>query len=146
MKNMSCYSVNEERLLNLAGLLLSKEYKWYEYRLDCRDTKKDTKIERWMPMPVLECVISETINIYPKEWHINPDNGFAYYEQDKLKNPCTSAMIFFELEFIMFKHLFVPYHQLPHYFGGKILGFEIKPADIGNNIQEFVKNYKSIMN
>lgn len=143
---MSCHGVNEDRLLKLADLLLSKEYKWYEYRLDRPSAISNTLIESWMPMPVLECVISETINVYPEEWHWRSDKEFAYYHKDKLKNPCTSAIIFFELEFIMFKHLFVAYHQIPFYFGGKMLGFQITPAEIGENIKEFVRNYKSIMN
>jgi hypothetical protein len=97
-------------------------------------------------MMVLEVVISESINVFPDEWRWHNEFDFAYYEKDKLMNPCSSAMIFYDLDFIMFKHLFVPYGQVPFYFGGKMLGLKIAPTDIGHNIQAFVKNYKSIMN
>ena len=143
---MNYQNVNADRLCKLADLLLSQKYKWYEYRLGPVCQQDSPSVSSWNSMPVLEVVISESINVFPDEWYWNTEYDFAYYAKDKLMNPCSSAMIFYELDFLMFKHLFVPYSQVPFYFGGKMLGLKIAPADIGNNIYEFVRNYKSIMN
>jgi len=143
---MNCYSVNSERLLKLAELLLSNEYKWYEYRIGSVNSEIHETISSWKTMPVLEVVVSESINVFPEQWIWNEEKENAYYKNDLLMHPFTSALIFYDIDIIMFKHLFMPFNQMPHYFGGEILGHVVRPAQVGSNILAFLKNYKSIMN
>lgn len=142
----SSFNVQEERLCKLADELLSKYYDHYEYQLDLTMIKNPMSLIHKSQMPTLVVVINECLKVFPDDWRWNHQINSAYFKDDPIKNPCTSAMLYFDLDFIMFKHLFVPYNQFTTYFGGTMLDYNITPTEIGNNIIEFVKNYKSIMN
>ena len=142
--NQKC--VNVERLERLADLLLSKPYQWYEYRLDAYPMEKNEQTETWYSMPTLDVVISETINVFPDQWVWHAEDEIAYFRDDPLMNPTSSAMLFYNLDIIMVTHLFVPFRQSPHYFGGTDLGLKIRPSQVGNNIKAFLKTYQSILN
>lgn len=143
---MKYHTINSERLGHLADELLSKYNEWYEYRVDTTLVKMPISLIERKQMPTLIAVLSENVKLFPDEWYLHPEFGFPYYRKDKFKDPCSSAMMFFQLDYLMFKHLFVPFRQVPGYFGGKMLGYTITPAEVGKNIREFMKNYKSIMN
>ena len=139
--------VNVERLGQLAELMLSKSYRWYEYRIDALPFPNSQVLHGWYSMPALDTVISESINVFPDLWCWHEeDDDIAIYKHDPLMNSTSSAMLFYNLDIIMFTHLFVPQRQSPHYFGGTILEEKIRPLQIGNNIREFIKFYHSILN
>jgi hypothetical protein len=143
---MNIHTVHEERLGKLANLLLSEKYRWYEYRLENSSQDKLKTESRTSCIQILDVVVSESINVFPNEWCWNDENENAYYINDILRNPISSALLFYNLDIIMFKHLFMPFNQLPYYFGGEMIGHIVKPSQVGNNIRAFLQNYKSIMN
>lgn len=144
LKNL--HQVNVARLGSLADLLVSEPYQRYEYRTETKLTDKPASDELWFSMNVLDVVISETIHVYPDEWHWRRGNEIAYFRDDPLQCPASSAMLFFNLDIFRLTHLFVPFRQSPHYFGGTMLSHKIRPSEVGNNIYSFLKYHNSIWN
>ena len=145
-KQTNLRGVNVDRLDKLADLLLSDPYRCFEYRIDSSSLDKSRGKETWFSMQTIDVIISESIHVFPDDWCWLHKNEIAFYKNDVLKNPTTSAMIFYNLDIYMVTHLFVPFRQSPHYFGGTTLEMLIRPEQVGNNIRDFIKTHNSILN
>lgn len=146
MENNKILTVETGRLNELADELISKYDEWHEYQIDITTIENPGSLIHNGTVPILIAVINECAIIFPNDWKRHPTYGYAYYKGDELKNPCTSAMIYFQINYMMFKHLFVPQNQFTNYFGGTILNYNGTPAEVGYNIKSFIANYKTIMN
>lgn len=143
-EKMKIPSVQTDRLRKLADLLISPEYDNYVF-----DVKKPEEIQEdgfvRTQLPVLAVAVSESIKVFPDEWEML-DDRIAYFKEDDLMNPCSSAMLFYGLDPFMFQHLFIPNCQNPLFFGGQHLDYVCSPKEIGQNIHAFVNKYISLMN
>jgi hypothetical protein len=143
---MKKINVNEERLRKLADRLLSEECKSVFYVVGaCHENCQDMSI-RTDTMPALESAINESFIVFQNEWVWDEEEECAFLKTDRSMNTCTSAKIFYGLDETMFRHLFVPYNQVPVLFGGTLLSALITPSHIGRNIYEFLNRYKLAMN
>lgn len=143
---METTKVNEPRLRKLAERLVSRECKEIFYMMDaCCNSNQEVAVER-SALPALEAAISESANVFPDDWYWDLENEVAYYKDDSEMNPSSSAMLFYGLDPITFRHLFVPFNQYPAIFGGTMLEIIITPTHIGDNIFEFLERYKANMN
>ncbi len=143
---MNKLNVNEARLRKLAERLVSRECKEIFYMIDaCCNAEKEIAIER-SALPALEAAISESANVFPDDWIWDLENEVAFYIEDSEMTPSSSAMLFYGLDPITFRHLFVPFAQYPVIYGGTMLEIIITPTHVGDNIFEFLERYRTNMN
>ena len=138
---MNISKIKKDRLRKLAERLVSRECKEIFYMVDpfC-DMHQEVAIEL-KAIPALESAISESANVFPNDWYWDEENEFAYYKEDKEMSPTTSAMLFYGLDAVTFRHLFVPFNQYPIAYGGTMLEVLITPTHVGDNIFEFIDRY-----
>jgi hypothetical protein len=143
---MNNRKVNEPRLRKLANRLVSDDCKELFYMVDlCSSNHQEVQIQR-SAFPALEAAISESVHSFPDEWVWDDENEIAYLIEDVTKDPCTSAMIFYGLDEMDFKHLFVPFNQYPELYGGKMVELLITPTHIGENIYEYLDKIQATLN
>ena len=140
MKNKT---VNLERLQKLSEQLHSEECKEIFYMIEPLSEQINELKISIDSIPALEAAISESCKIFPDDWIWDEEFEYAYLLNDETKDPTYSAMEYYGLNEILFRHLFVPYNQIPILYGGTMLEIIITPAHIGDNINEFIVRYEN---
>lgn len=77
------------------------------------------------------------------DWKMDRDCS-PYWVGDKNKTPVTSAMLYFDFCFDVFKHIFSPNEQNIEWFGGKVLSKTASPQEIAHNMLELLKRVENI--
>jgi len=95
--------------------------------------------------PLLYFPIMEMPIIFPGEWMYDKEYR-PIYKKDPCKCPVESLILFFGLNRYLLNHLFVCGKQMPHLYGGKVLGLNPTLHDLSNNIYELIDVIKYLEN